>query len=271
MPPPLRRKIPPPKDLPLYLPPHLPTNVGKQVNTRCTLLFSLKRWWTTETKNILNPEQVDELKKVCVSRFNLPALLQPNLIHYHRSPGFCHQHVGAFQRNLTIQPKIRDVAQNLARPPPPHRTPSPSTPQSRQSASALETAERTANVSRCANDCAYRRARRRARSTMMAMPCLAQYAVSPTGAQVRQRSFVRVPRGHPDSRKPAAPQRAAERARGPPSTTERVKTTRSQALGCTRRLEDARFTADACAVLESEQDQYSHSGKKRIKPALFGS
>ena len=33
MPPPLRRKIPPPKDLPLYLPPHLPTNVGKQVNT----------------------------------------------------------------------------------------------------------------------------------------------------------------------------------------------------------------------------------------------
>ena len=38
-----------------------------------------------------------------------------------------------------------------------------------------------------------------------------------------------------------------------------------------RGLEDARFTADARVVLESEQDQYSHSGKKIIKPVLFGS
>ena len=34
-------QVPPPKDLPLYLPPHLPTNGVKQVNTRATLLLGL--------------------------------------------------------------------------------------------------------------------------------------------------------------------------------------------------------------------------------------
>ena len=91
-----------------------------------------------------------------------------------------------------------------------------------------------------------------------------------TGAQVRRRTFVRVPHGRLDSRKPVAPQRAAERARVFPGTTGRVKSTRSRARGCTRGLGDVRFTADTYAVLESvkEQENTALEEKRKRKTGL---
>ena len=63
--------------------------------------------------------------------------------------------------------------------------------------------------------------------------------------------------GHEGTLVPAKQWPCSERrrARGSPCTTGRVKTTRSRARGYTRGLEDAHFTADARAVLESEQEE----------------
>ena len=138
----------------------------------------------------------------CVSRFNLPSFLQPNLFHYHRCRQFYHHASG---HSKGISQYKRDAAQNFARPPP-HRPPHP--PRPHQSTSALGTSEPAANVRRCAGDCAYRCARRRARSRTIVMPCVAQYPVSPGNWHTNPRHpFVCMPRGCPDSRRAAAPQR----------------------------------------------------------------
>ena len=112
----------------------------------------------------------------CVSRFQFACVAAPYLFHYHRSLRSYHHTSGRSKEISQYKPKSaisHRTSLGLIDPLTLHA------PQSGQSTSALETAERTANVSRCAGDCAYRRARRRARSTMTAMPCLSQYAVSP--------------------------------------------------------------------------------------------
>ncbi|KAH9174506.1 Up-regulated during septation-domain-containing protein [Lactarius sanguifluus] len=123
--PPLRRKAPPPEwEEPPDLPPHPPTNGGQLVNTRDALLLSLmssEAMVDSRGYEILSAEEVEELKKehtILSSR------------------------VGALQRKLATEIKIRDAAQNLARLNASSSTPSSSTHISRQSTTALETAER---------------------------------------------------------------------------------------------------------------------------------
>ncbi|KAI9431299.1 Up-regulated during septation-domain-containing protein [Lactarius indigo] len=124
--PPLRRKAPPPEwEEPPDLPPHPPTNGGQLVNTRDALLLSLmssEAMVDSRGYEVLSAEEVEELKKehtILSSR------------------------VGALQRKLTTEIKIRDAAQNLARLNASSSTaPSSSTRISRQSTTALETAER---------------------------------------------------------------------------------------------------------------------------------
>ncbi|KAH8989745.1 Up-regulated during septation-domain-containing protein [Lactarius akahatsu] len=124
--PPLRRKAPPPEwEEPPDLPPHPPTNGGQLVNTRDALLLSLmssEAMVDSRGYEILSAEEVEELKKehtILSSR------------------------VGALQRKLATEIKIRDAAQNLARlNASSSSTPSSSTHISRQSTTALETAER---------------------------------------------------------------------------------------------------------------------------------
>ncbi|KAH9055308.1 Up-regulated during septation-domain-containing protein [Lactarius vividus] len=124
--PPLRRKAPPPEwEEPPDLPPHPPTNGGPLVNTRDALLLSLmssEAMVDSRGYEILSAEEVEELKKehtILSSR------------------------VGALQRKLATEIKIRDAAQNLARlNASSSSTPSSSTHISRQSTTALETAER---------------------------------------------------------------------------------------------------------------------------------
>ncbi|KAH9009841.1 Up-regulated during septation-domain-containing protein [Lactarius deliciosus] len=124
--PPLRRKAPPPEwEEPPDLPPHPPTNGGQAVNTRDALLLSLmssEAMVDSRGYEILSAEEVEELKKehtILSSR------------------------VGALQRKLATEIKIRDAAQNLARlNASSSSTPSSSTHISRQSTTALETAER---------------------------------------------------------------------------------------------------------------------------------
>ncbi|KAH9023077.1 Up-regulated during septation-domain-containing protein [Lactarius pseudohatsudake] len=110
--PPLRRKAPPPEwEEPPDLPPHPPTNGGQLVNTRDALLLSLmssEAMVDSRGYEILSAEEVEELKK----------------------------------RKLATEIKIRDAAQNLARLNASSSTPSSSTHISRQSTTALETAER---------------------------------------------------------------------------------------------------------------------------------
>ncbi|KAH8988708.1 hypothetical protein EDB86DRAFT_2945634 [Lactarius hatsudake] len=115
--PPLRRKAPPPEwEEPPDLPPHPPTNGVQPVNTRDALLLSLmssEAMVDSRGYEILSAEEVEELKK---------------------------EHTIL---KLATEIKIRDAAQNLARlNASSSSTPSSSTHISRQSTTALETAER---------------------------------------------------------------------------------------------------------------------------------
>ncbi|KAF8267438.1 Up-regulated during septation-domain-containing protein, partial [Lactarius quietus] len=122
------RKPPPPEppNLPPELPPHPPTNGGVQpvVNTRDALLLSLmssEAMVDSRGYEILTAEEVEELKK---------------------EQTILSSRVGALQRKLATETKIRDAAQNLARLNSSSSAPSSSTRISRQSTTALETAER---------------------------------------------------------------------------------------------------------------------------------
>ena len=97
--PPLRRKIPPPEweelpDLPPDLPPHPLTNGVKQVNTRDALLLSLmssEAMVDSRGYDILNAEEVDELKKVRIPfRYSCRCCTLTcgrNIQYYHHASG----------------------------------------------------------------------------------------------------------------------------------------------------------------------------------------